>query len=94
MPYPLNNVTVDNDEYDDDRTLRFQVPVDSAFVAVFNQTVYMQVGRVEPGMRSDTAAYLTEEFMVPGAYTLNRGYLMGALRFRRATTEDAQVTAR
>lgn len=95
MPYPLNNVTVGSDSYTDDATARMQLPADQAFVAVFNQSVYMQVSRVEQGMRADTGQWLAEEFMVPGAYTLRRGYLIGGLRFRRAVTgQNAQVTAR
>lgn len=99
MPYPLNNVTVNNDNYADAQTCRFQLAVDQAFVAVFNQSVYMQVFRVESGMRANAGQPLSEEFLVPGAYTLNRGYSMGALSFRRvgvpaAGTLAAQVTAR
>lgn len=95
MPYPFNNVTVSNDAYDDARTMRLQQPVTSCFVAVFNNAVYMQTFRVEQGMRADTGQPQPEEYMVPGAYTLNRDYLIGGLRFRRATTGlDSQVTAR
>lgn len=94
MPYPLNNVTISSDSYTDDATARFQLPVNQAFVAVFNQSVYMQVFRVEPGMRADTGQPLAEEFMVPGSYSLSRDYLIGGLRFRRAAGVDAQVTAR
>lgn len=95
MAYPLNNVTVSSDSYTDANTCRFQLPVQRATVVVANQAVYMEVGQVPPGARAESAVALREEYLVPGSYTLNRGYLMGFLRFRRATTGlNAQVTAR
>lgn len=83
MPYPLNNVTLTSDTYIDTATAKFQLPVDRAVISIFNQAVYVQVMRVEPGMRADTGDFLAEEYKVPGVYTISRGYKLGAVRFRR-----------
>lgn len=93
MPYPLNNVTVNSDSYADAVTARFQLPVNTAVVSVFNQAVYMEVGVVQPGGRAEAAVALREEYKVPGVYTIRRGYQIGFVRFRRAVTgQNAQVS--
>ncbi len=93
MPYPLNNVQVTNDQYDDAHTAKFQLPVNSCFIIVANAAVYIQIERVEPGMRTGAGNFLPEEFKIPGAYQFRRDYTMGQVRVRRAvTTTTPSVT--
>lgn len=92
----MNNVTVDNDGYDEARTCRFQGPAERAFVSISNAACFLQIERVEYGMRTGSGNYLPEEYFLPGITQIDRGYGIGSIRFRRAVaaTPNPQVTAR
>ena len=93
MPYPLNNVTT-QDTYVDATTLNTPYPSQKAQVIITNATAFMQIERLDPGVKPGSGQFLAEELKVPGVYSFTREYNIGFIRFRSVVSGvPAQVTA-
>lgn len=92
MPFPLNNVTTE-DDFTEAATLTPQLPGAKLNIILANNAAMMQVEHLREGMKVGSGVFDDEEYLVPGAYSMNR--TVGLVRFRNATPGlNASITAR
>lgn len=93
MPYPLNNITSQDNYNDFSTTLVPPRPVHKATITIANAAVFVRLERCN-GVRVGAGVFLPEEFWIPGVYGITREFPFGRIQFRSAVLgKPAQITA-